>query len=99
MTPATDQAAAACSDGNDVPPWKKFPLPFPCNGRSRPNGYFNASTTARLFNAASPARNPVSRQCALCVAWLNSHIPPAPPMSAPTLAFERFVYRLIVLGL
>src|SRR5215475_5590093 len=27
-TPAIDQAAAACSEGNDVPPWKKAPLPL-----------------------------------------------------------------------
>src|SRR5215469_2005829 len=98
-TPATDQAAAACSEGKEVPPWKNWPLPLPSSGRWRPNEYFIPSTTTRLFRAASPERNPVSRQGWLCVSWLNSHIPPAPPIRAAMDALEMLLYRLIVFGL
>src|SRR5436190_2484402 len=98
MTPATDHAAAACSDGKETPPLKNWPLPLPSSGRCRPNEYFIPSTTTRLFKAASPARNPVSLQCSLCLAWPKSHIPPALPTSAATDALERLLYRLIVLG-
>src|SRR5207253_11471349 len=98
-TPATDHAAAACSEGKETPPWRSWPLPLPSSGRCRPNEYFIPSTTTRLFNAASPERNPVSRQCSLCVSWLNSHIPPAPPTRAARDALEMLLYRLIVFGL
>src|SRR6516162_10584140 len=98
-TLATDQAAAACSEGKETPPWRNWPLPVPSSGRCRPNEYFIPSTTTRLFNAASPERNPVSRQCSLCVSWLSSHIPPAPPTSAARDALEMLLYRLIVFGL
>src|SRR5713226_5599174 len=89
ITPATDHAAAACSEGKDVPPfWKNDPLPLPWNGRSRRSEYLNDSTATKLFKAASPARKPVSLQCSLCEAWPKSHIPPAPPISAATPALD-----------
>src|SRR5258708_17984933 len=65
ITPATDHAAAACSDGNDVPPWKNAPLPSSWKGLWRRREYFNASTATRLLIEASPARKPVSFQCLL----------------------------------
>src|SRR5216684_9104070 len=90
ITPAIDHAAAACSEGKEVPPfWKNGPLPLPWNGRSRRKEYLSPSTTTRLFNAASPARKPVSRQWLLCVKWLASHRPPPAPASAATPALER----------
>src|SRR6266481_8362067 len=89
ITPAIDHAAATCADGNDVPPLRKNePLPSPWYGRSRRSEYFNPSTATRLFSAASLARKPVSLQCSLCLAWPNSHIPPAPPRRAATPPFE-----------
>src|SRR5437870_3547792 len=72
---------------------------MPSSGRCRPNEYFIPSTTTRLFSAASPERNPVSVQCSLCLAWPNSHIPPAPPTSAATDVWERLWCRLPVFGL
>src|SRR6266852_7100956 len=88
ITPATDHAAAACSEGKEVPPLRRNdPLPEP-KGRSRRSEYFIPSTTTKLFNVASPARNPVSLQCSLCLAWPNSHIAPIPPVRAATPPFE-----------
>ena len=56
----------ACSEGNDAPPEKNAPSPVPAAGAHGPVQYLNTSTGIRLLSAASPASNPVSRQCSLC---------------------------------
>ena len=65
--PAMRHATAACSDGNDVPPFQNFPFPLSWYGRSRPVANLSASTAIRASIAPSPLRNPVSRWCSFGV--------------------------------
>src|SRR5437588_622795 len=60
---ATDHAAEACSDGNELPPLQNPPLWSPSKGRCRAENPLTASVTMKLSDTASALSKPVSRLC------------------------------------
>ena len=69
----------ACSEGNDDPPAPKLPA-FAALGRALWKTGFMLSATIKLFIAASPARNPVSRAWSSWVVVPSRYKLAAPPI-------------------
>src|ERR1035437_4317098 len=99
ITLATDHAAAACSEGKELPPCQNSPFPLPCSGRFRPAASWRIELSRKVFMSASPLNQPVSRARSLFLRCPQKYRVPAAPTREAVPKFEKFRLRRIESGL